>query len=339
MGFDTYINLHNQYEFKQYCSYQSIKIFDLALKKDLYPSRKHLIWTLGVNTLTFPLYLAHKVTHLALYLFTLICLKEEQRRESFTVTHLPDFLCLIALQLLLPLTCVAIRIYATIAGLVVPRSALEGWRLAEVGERLSYQLWNTHAQDWIKEEEELKAYEEITPTYACFYLGFDRCFQLMHEGKNPLNREEVILQELTKLLKELLSKNRECFQHLLHYDCAIKGQKMAKHWSNYFLSFPIKEILQDFKEKFNNEDFAKQEDFDEWLIDQIKTLSLKQLEELQLHLSTNLQFALLEDDLNLNQREIEKQFILLKDLFSQHLRFGRAHFPQAYNNFNIYARV
>ena len=214
--------------------------------------------------------------------------------------------------------------------------ALYGWKLAEAGEELSYQLWALHEQEWIKEDQGFQVYEEITPSNALFYLGEEECKNFVGERINEEHLEQKISQDLSAMLKNILAKNADCFHHLLNSKDAIQTKRLEKPWNSYSISHNTKQILQRIQDGYEP---SPDKTFEDWLIDSISALSVKEQQRIFTHICFNLETVLLNSNLNFNPNELENQMTLLKDLFSQRLRFGRAHFFQTTDHATVYSQI
>ncbi len=334
---NNFVNLANGCDFKLHCVRTSKQAFQAALDQNHHPSRCHLFFIFISEGIHTPVYLIYKVADIAMYIFSCIFLESTQRKRSlFNASNLSDFLGFLAVQVLIPLTCTIIRISATFSGIFFPRMALHGWKLAEVGEELSYQIWARHEQEWIKENEGFQVYEEIAPANALIYLGNENCKDLMRGEINEEQLEQRISQDLSAILRNILAKNGDCFHHLLDYKDPIQTKQLEKPWNNYFISHQTKQILRTIQNYYEP---SPDKSLEEWLIDSINALNVNEQQKIFTHICLNLEIALLKDNLNFNQNELENQMTPLKDLFSLRLRFGRAHFFQTTNPTTVYSLV
>jgi hypothetical protein len=341
MNAQYHVKLNNEYDFKYFCASKSIEVFNHTIDRQSYPSRFSLFTVLLSEAVHSPFYLAGKISEIALYIWNLLSLKVGERRP-FHFTYLSNLLALVTLQLLVPLVCTTIRICATITGLLVAHWALEGWKVAESGEQLSYQLWSRHLQDSRCEPQKALAHEEIIPSSAIFYLGIDKVHSsLTNDTINDLDLKNEICLLFSDFLQNFISTHVNCFRKLFYYDLAIHPKQfLSKNNRSYFLSKDTKEILYLLNQRMQSQTFLSPEACDQWLIDQITNhLSIEQMERLFLHLSLNMQAVSINDDLIFNQPSLKKDLTLFSDLFSRYFRFGRAHFTQASHGLFTYLRI
>lgn len=328
MDIQYHINLNNEYEFKYYCTQESIKAFEATINSKTCPSRITIFINLLQDLATAPFYLAEKLVDLAIHIFRLMNVKtEDQQNMDWTARDLAG---IIIFQLFNPAACTAIRISAAVAGLLMPCLALKGWKLAEHGESLSYLLWINIFKDIDYESIEKQAHEEIIPAHAIYYLGKTQTRIAL--GKDSIDYQELeneITTVFEKLLRTIASNDRDCFHTLLDYSKATDSQvTMGKNGTSYRISYDVKEILKYLKSSFQKDGLII-EDF----IDLLKEeLSIEEYQRLFIHIYINLRNSFLEDELNIDKSTVDGYLTDLKDLFSQRFRFGRAHFPQSFYN-------
>jgi hypothetical protein len=336
----THITLDNEYEFKGYCNRQSIQAFEIALNQKSYPSTSRFAVILVTDLIYTPFYLIAKISEVVFHFWNLIILKEIERKP-FQVTHISSLAKFLSLQLSIPLVCTAIRISATIAGFIVPCWALQGWKIAESGEEIFYQLWSQRRKESMCNPLEQPAREEIVPSNAIFYLGMEKTYSCLAKPNiQDGELEKNISELLSHLLQEIALIDSQCFRKLFYYDSAIAPSEQLSKKNPFYLSHDIKEILYSLKQCSLIDDKFKQEELDKCLIDQvISCLSTEQMQRIHLHVCLNLKAALLEHSLKLDELGISKYLTLLNDLFSQRFRFGRAHFPQLAHSLIPYLKI
>ena len=334
---DYYIDVENLYTFKGHCHRKSYEAFKAAIEQQQYPSRFSLIFFCLFDTVTSPLYLAKKICEVALYIWNLSNLKDSEG-NSLYLEKAPTIIGLMLFQLANVMVCTAIRVFSSVLGLAHPKYALEGWKLAEAGEELAYTLWAQQQSAPSCQESSILVCEDIHPASALFYLGIEQTRQiLVRESEAFQQTEEEILMLFTSMLKHMLSANPRCFDKLLHYDKAIKLPKLTmKEQKEYILSHDTKQILLLLKERMKREDVPEDKEDsglenepDQLLIDCIAALTIYQLHRLFNHIYLNLRETLLCNELALDQQLMEQHYTQLSDMFSTHLKFGRAHFRQS----------
>lgn len=340
MNINYHIKLNHEYEYKCRCSEISTHIFDTALKKGHYPSRFSLIANLLKEVLYSPIYFIRKTTEIGVYTLNLISAKKNVNHSAFRALKLTDYVSLIGLQILIPLFSTAIRLSATVLGLLSPAYALRGWNLAEGGEAYAYLLWTQYFDCTnIPPQHQAQAHEEIDPHNAVFYLGRQDAYYLAHANivKDHDHLDDQIAQKLSSLLYEIFLAHPEYFRQLFNHSSTPNRKNKMCH----FISPDTKEILNNLRRKLKDEE-PEESRIDSRLPVEIPALSIKDKRRIFEHISLNLQYSLLENELNLNGQLtelIEKHMMLLKDLFSQRFHFGRAHFPQSIHSFGLYTRV
>jgi hypothetical protein len=343
MNVHHYVKFNNEYEFQCYCARQSMEAFQKAIDRKSYPSRYSLIFLLFADVSSTPFYLARKITEVVLHIWTIFTLQERERHllHFKNVSHLAG---LTIVQLAIPLTCTAIRICATLSGLLCPRWALYGWKVAESGEELSYRLWSIHLREYmskVEQKEGKQIREEIIPTHAIFYLGKENTyFNLADKTDQQKQLEKEISSLFSDLLQDIATDNRDCFRKLLDYDCAIQpNQHLCKKHQSYLLSHDIKEILLQLKKDVPKELAINEDGLTQWLIDQVKKgLSIEQIRRLFCHVYLNLEAALLVDSLHLKP-SVKQNFSFLDHLFCARFGCGCAQYPQTSSGLSSYLRI
>ena len=341
-----FVNLSNNYAFKSYCHQKSGEVFEAAIQQEHYPSRFYLLFVGLYATAAAPFYIAKKILEIILNVWNLSNLKDSEG-DSFHADRLPAIIELATVQLTLPIACTAIRICSSVLGLLIPKLALAGWKIAEAGEELSYDLWAGQQMDTPCEEAEREVCEEIRPENAIFILGTEETRQILELEPEAYEKiEEEITDHFTLLLENILSKNRECFMQLLDYETALQAPMLVpKERKPYILDPHAKEILELLRDLMCTKD--KDENSDRVVInppqlkkdkplseeldqpsteDIIARLTVEQMDSLFVHIRLNLYDDLLCDDLALDRSFIDEKFTHLSDLFSLRFKFGRAHF-------------
>ena len=126
---DYFIGVENIYAFKGYCHHKSYEAFEAAIARHQYPSRYRLLFFSLFDTVTSPYYVSKKICEVALYVWNLSNAKDGEG-NSFHWEQLPLIIGLSVFQLSIPFICTAIRISSSATGLLIPKYALEGWKLA-----------------------------------------------------------------------------------------------------------------------------------------------------------------------------------------------------------------
>lgn len=363
MNIQYHMKLNNEYDFKCYCAKQSIAAFQKTIEQKQYPSRYRLFVVLLKDIIYTPGYLVGKISDIFIHIWNLYAI-EETEPKPLHFRDVVDMGRLIAIQLMIPVVCTTIRICATIAGFLVPHLAVRGWEIAENGEALSYQLWSQSLQskmgvpnfqdndvdDELQDIEEQdieaqsnQAHAEINPSNAIFYLGVEQTRSMLSPDIEKFGElEEEIIASLTEMLQVIALGNPDCFHKLVYYDYAIApDQRLSNKCREYLLSHDVKQILFQLKLGFPTDNSVKQNEIDQWMIEQItRSLTLEQMHRLFVHINFNMENVLIADEeFKLEQDSIEESLSLLQDLFSQRLRFGRAQFPQPPNGCFIYPQV
>ncbi len=326
-----HLTLKNEFEFKSQCALQSIKAFEGAIDHQHYPTRINFACIFLTEISLSPFYLAWKVNEAILYSFWHLLNPKDKNKQLFEIKNLCHLSGLLIFQFSIPFICTAIRICATISGLLVPYWALRGWKIAESGEELSYHLWSQHLKEPDRKAINKNVREEIIPSNAIFYLGKENAyFNLVKEADEQEDLESEISSLFSDLLQDIAVNNPSCFRKLFYYDSAITpSHQLCKKHRSYLLSHDIKQMLFQLKQTLPASETINQEDLDNWLIDQIsKGFSIEQIRRMFSHVYLNLQAALLVDDLNLDQTSLETYLTTLNDLFCERFGCGRAHFPQ-----------
>lgn len=329
----SFIPLRNENDFYIHCSRTSIDVFTLFLERHENLSRLSFLPLLFKEVVTDPFYLTGKVFSTLFRLGDAIYRgKQEKVWDNATLVQLT------LVQLLIPFVLIAIRILSIVSGFFNPRWALQGWRIAEGGESLTYHLWD----NWIggsSGESSKIVCEEIYPSNAIFYLGLTSIHHCLNQQSvDHLILEQDILNKFGEFMHTIYASNRDCFRKLFYYDLVIKPYHcLSKRYPSFFLSYDTRKILSDLKVHNHHSNL---EEYDRKLMDYIiSDLSIEEVERLFEHLFLNLQGTLTEDSLSLELVQIEENFKLLRDLFSHRFRFGRAHFAQPKNLLSISSNV
>lgn len=328
---DRFVALDNEYLFHCYCSQKSIDAFDLTIANDDYPSRFYLILIGVAEILYSPFYLVKKIYEIVVHLWHFSNINEIKGKSGH-FSNLSDTLGLITLQILTPLLCTVIRISAAMLGILYPRLAIEGWKIAETGEQTSNRIWASLKTDISTNPSEDLACEEIYPTNAIYYLGHGQTYTLLAKDPVTLIRiEREIHVHFRNLLKRIYQTHPLYFQKLLGFDANPK----------MFLSQDTKEILLRLN-RLRNERFPALKEGNQAFFDLIfprngsAHLSLEEIHRLFMHVSLNLQSIASEF---MRKIGIIHDLTRLTDLFSLYFKFGRAHFPQEKNRLLPYIRV
>lgn len=335
---DYFVSLSNHYAFKSYCHQKSGEVFEAAIEQQHYPSRFYLLFAGLYVVAATPFYVAKKICEIALFLWNLSNLKDSDG-NSFHADQLPAIIELATVQLALPIACAAIRICASVSGLLIPKLALAGWEIAEAGEELSYDLWARQQMDAPSEEAEREVCEEISPDNAIFILGTKETRQIL--GLEPEAYQEIekeIATHFADLLKNILRSNRRCFMQLLDHHTALQLPMLAPNTQKpYLLNHQTIQILELLRDLIRNQDELPLDEnkplpdeldqsLEEVAEDINDRLTIEQMNSLFIHIRLNLYDDLLCDDLNLDHSFIAENFTHLSDLFSLRFQFGRAHF-------------
>lgn len=338
-----HIKLSHEYEYKHHCSEMSSQIFEVALKEKLYPSRFDLLSNLIQETVYAPFYFMRRTAEIAIYTSNLLRSERSMDCSGIRALNLKDVASLLTLQILIPLVCTAIRLCATVSGLLIPYYALRGWKLAEGGEEYAYLIWMQHFDlTEIPSHNQTQAHEEVDPHHAIFYLGQQQAYKLVHldgeEDHTYLN--DQISQTFSSLLYEIFLSNPECFRQLLNVGSSSKdlAPLPKKNKVCHFISHDTKEILTKLKQDLKDKEIEDSH-IDSRLLVEIPNLPTKACQRVFEHIYLNLQNSLLENDLSLDCPVIEQHMMLLKDLFSRRFKFGRVHFPQSIHSFGLYTRI
>ena len=192
-----FVNLDHEYQFKGYCKGKSIEVFNSCLAQGIYPSRLHLI-ILGASEILYaPFTLIKKVYEIFVYVWNLINLNKFEPRSL----KLSKTFSLIALQSLIPLASLVIRLSSVFLGIFKPRFALVGWKLAEEVEKLSYEIWAEDIKQYDWKSNSKQVCEAIIPANAIHYLGFEQTrFHLKIDPKKLENIENQINQQFANFL-------------------------------------------------------------------------------------------------------------------------------------------
>ncbi len=344
------VNLDNEYEFKIFCHEKSLEAFDIAIAQDCYPSRFRLFTLLVSEVVSDLFYLAKKLVEIAFHILYILSQQLEEQRP-FNIRSLSNLVALLTIQFCLPFVCTAIRILATVSGFLVPRWAVQGWRVAESGEMLSYVLWSKIFEEFSTNHLDLTAYEEIEPSNAIFYLGKRETYHFLG---NPPDHSELKLEVVATFaifLQKIVLYDRQYLYELLGHD-SMAGSELDEQESstqakksyvkNRSYSQPnheINQVLAKFKSYLLGEE-SSGEELDETQLEEImQTLSMEELQKLFTYFYFKLYAGFLAQDLKkINQKEIKFYFTQLKNLFSQQFRFGRAHFYQTSHSLHCYSR-
>lgn len=336
MDVQFYVNLNNEYDFKRYCAQKSIEVFEHAIDEAQAPSRFKLLELLTSDFFFAPLYLLKRsIIDVAVNIFNLLNAEKEQ---SMHLRNILDITGLIIIQTLLPVVCIGIRISATIMGFFSAHRAVEGWKLAESGDYLSYSLWSNFLQDSSCQSYEKQAYEEIYPSNAIFYLGESYTRSCLNsQDDNHADLETKINEYFLSLLKTLAIEDPECCWKLIDYQAAqdskIGLRQNGSHY--YYLNYSVKEILFKIQPLLS----TPNEDPDQYIEAICSELSLEETLVLFKHIHLNLSYAFFKKELDLNEGWFKSHFTLLKDLFCQRFDFGRAHFYQPLFSSGLYSQT
>lgn len=334
-----FINLDNYYDFKAHCHRSSIRAFDSALEEQHYPSRFNLLFLAACEVPAAPVPLIRKIVEIALYFWNLSHQKDPQG-FSFHVDYLPSLVGWVSFQLTMPLLCTAIRMGAAVSGLLDPKHALRGWKLAEAGEELTYQLWSEQHGTLSDDLGQTKVCKEIHPQSAVFYLGLNETQHLLREDPSVIqNIEEEITANFLDLLSYIANANPLCFKKLFDYDTVIKSPKLTKKGNSYHLDGETEQHLFGLRnlrpcsiaamEKFSDkeeEEKAWQREATLIISDIFRQLPIEKIRVLFLHVYMNLQDASLCSELHLDPQQMQNDLTHLEDLMSRRFSFGRAHF-------------
>lgn len=321
-----HIDFNNDCEFKYHCTKESIKAFDKTIDSKTYPTRPGIFLILLSDLITSPFYLAKKIVDLAVYIFHLMNIKNEDLRKIDWSTS--DLCGIIIFQLFNPIACTAVRISSAVIGLVIPSIALKGWKIAEHGESLSLLLWIDIFKDIDYQSFGRQAYEEISPTHAIYYLGEKQTHISLDNDSMDYEEIEDNIFVIFEMLLRAIADDRDCFQILFNYHRAIDSHVKISKNGKYQISHDVKQILKQLK-SYSQDDILNIDDF----IDLLKTeISIEEFHRLFNHININLRNSFLEDTLNLDKMAIEGFLTDLKDLFSRRFKFGRACFPRSFYN-------
>lgn len=345
---DYFVNVDNQYAFKLLCHNKSLQAFEIAIREERYPSRLSLVYLGAYNALASAFCVIGRIGEIALYIWNLSNQKDHEG-SSVRFHHLASIIGLSAFQLSIPIMCTAIRISACLVGLLVPRLALEGWKIAEAGEELSYLHWSEQQKNIAGTEADRSVFVEIIPENAIAHLGIERTRSVLGQTQEVHQRiEGEIHMNFLELLNHILSANSRCFKKLFHYDHAVVLPKMvSRDQRSYTLSHDTMLILRLLKEMKLNEDrglseeeSSSQEESSRLLIDTMVTqLTIQQIHRLFVHVHLNLHDTMICEELKLDAQLMEQQFMLLSDLFSLRFEFGRAHFYHPACHLHPFIRV
>jgi len=343
------VNLTDPYAFYGYCHRKSREALDIAVRQQQFPSRFSLLIYGLCDIVTALPCIVKKISEIALYLWNLSHLKD-QEGNSLHLDRMPAILSLVALQLSIPIVCTAIRIFAAAAGLVTPKYALYGWKIAEAGEEFFYLNFSLH--DLPHSVPQRQVCEEIKPASAVYYLGFDQTrTNLVQEVENQEQFDDEIKAYFSDFLNYLLNSNQMCFSQLLNHDMAVKLPNLAQQKTqnksvrhkvkvqrSYVLSHDTRQILHNLKVLAIRRDENSSRPLDPAneeklfclkLNDKILTeLPIENRPRLFVHLHLNLHETSLCDDLNLDSQILDQHLMQIADIFSLRLQFGRAHFSQ-----------
>lgn len=331
-----HINLNSEYEFKYHCAQRSVEAFENTLAKKSYPLRFHLFALFIHETICTPFYLAGKLGEIALNIFRIISIKVEGK-NSLSLEDLSNMTTLMICQILIPITCIVIRVSATILGFICPRWAIQGWKLAENGESLLHLLWAKTFQKFHGHTYDKQACVDILPSNAFFYLGEKQTRISLEKENDSIPELEIKINTLLGDLLQILALNDpNYFKKLVDYELAI-APKIDGEPPFYPPNDETRKILIRFKKHLKEEYLNVEELFDRFWEE------IPLIEDVHLlfnYVYFNLHAILLEKrkerKLNSSPTLIEAQLMELRDLFSQRLQFGRAHFAPLIWNIHCY---
>ena len=160
-------------------------------------------------------------------------------------------------------------------------------------------------------------------------MGFEQTrFHLQIDPKKLENIENQVNQHFANLLNYVFEENLEYFQKLL---CPPKVVEQGNY--GYFLSPDIAKILLRLSQ-------MRQEGDSDIILIQLmfkNSLTFNEIRRLFTHIDLNIQSRIKE--LNLDTHIINLHLTHLKDLFSLHFEFGRAHFHLENHNILPYSRI
>lgn len=324
MGY--HIKLNNEYEFHQHCAQKSIEAFTHTLNNQYYPSRFKLLVLLVQEVGGDPFYLARKLVEIVLNIFRMMGVQLESKTlGSWQI--LSDIAGMAIIQASIPILCTIMRISAIISGFLYPRWAVEGWKLAENAERLSYALWVQTFQEFnhfLSPSRQVCA--EIIPSNAIFYLGESlthHCLNLEQSDDNQRDLDVRIANEFSHLLEEIALNDENYFFDLIDSERINNPRIERGRYDLYPLTSNIRKILSRLS-KYLEEERTTDELFDRFWDELVP----EERDQLFNYVHLNLRRSFLEEKykLRLNQEGIKTRLTVLKDLFSQRFRFGRAHF-------------
>ncbi|WP_068470361.1 hypothetical protein [Candidatus Protochlamydia phocaeensis] len=323
-------NLNSRYEYQLICSKKSIAIFDAALECGFCPSRFSIAVNLMGDIASCPFYLICKIAFVAHHFFSFLFLNTH--RTPLTVKLISHLIFLSSLQFLFPLVCTVIRIASSSFGLIIPLWAIKGWRLAEKGEELAHQIIVQHWQASILSSPHSNQEEEIHPSSALFYLGWNQTHEIAHSSAllaNKAELEEKIRLFLSNFLREISENDLKSFQKLLKKDQAVEAHSYFgdEHILDQYILLLLNKMeqgVQAFKETC--QETAQETDSNAELIRfAANQFSLEEMQQLFYYISLNLQHGFLGNKFPcLNQTSLKAQIKDLNNLFSYRLKFGRA---------------